>query len=91
MKQLLAVIAILLLLAAVAMYAAGWLKFDREPGRATIEINTQKVEEAAEDAAKSGRELVNQAADSVEQATDETPSEKATRVEVEAASPRAPY
>jgi hypothetical protein len=71
MKQLLAIVAILILVLGVGMYAAGWLRFDREPGRATIEINTEKIEEATEDAAERSRELVNQAADSVEQATDE--------------------
>jgi hypothetical protein len=71
MKQFLAAVAILLLLIGVGMYAAGWLKFDREPGRATIEINTEKLEESAEDVAEGSRELVNQAADSVEQATNE--------------------
>jgi hypothetical protein len=71
MKQFLAALAILVLLIGVGMYAAGWLKFDREPGRATIEINTQKLEESAEDVAEESRELVNRAADSVEDATDD--------------------
>lgn len=69
MKQALAIIALLAVVLAVGMYAAGWLTFERTPGRASIELNTEKIDEATQRAAEGSREMVNEAADSVEQAT----------------------
>jgi len=71
MKRALAVIVLLAIVLAVGMYAAGWVTFERTPGRASIELNTEKMDEAAHRAAEGSREMLNEAANSVEQATDE--------------------
>lgn len=71
MRRALAVIALLAIVLVVGMYAAGWMTFERTPGRLGIELNTQEIDEAAQRAAETSREVLHEAADSVEQATDD--------------------
>jgi hypothetical protein len=50
---------------AIAGYALGWLTIDRQPQRTTIEIDTQKLEEAASEAQKEGAELIEKSGETL--------------------------
>ena len=50
---------------AIAGYALGWLTVERTPQQTTIEIDTQKVEEAASDAKHEGEALLQKAGETL--------------------------
>jgi hypothetical protein len=51
----------------------GWITIGREPGRASINLETQEVREDTKEAMHSGAELLHKAGDDVEAAADATP------------------
>lgn len=65
MIRLLGTITLLALIAGVVFYAAGWIKFDREPDRTRIEIESQQIEEATRDAVEQGRRTIEETFDHV--------------------------
>jgi PBP1b-binding outer membrane lipoprotein LpoB len=58
MRSLMGSIAILALILGVCFYAAGWLTYHQTDHTATLELQTDKVEAAAEEAVERGRELL---------------------------------
>lgn len=58
MRNLLATLAILGILAAVGFYAAGWLQYRKTDSSATIELQTRQIEDAAKRSVEEGRELL---------------------------------
>jgi type II secretory pathway pseudopilin PulG len=74
MKDFIVRIAILVVVAVVVMAFIGWIRFDRTADRATIEVQTTEMEQAAERAARSGRELLQDTKEAIHEATE--PREK---------------
>lgn len=60
MRNLLAALAILAILLGVAFYAAGWLTYRKTDSATTIELKTEKIERAAENAVDEGRQLLDE-------------------------------
>jgi hypothetical protein len=79
MARVIATISVVLVLILVAIYAAGWMNVRQDEQKATIEIQTGEMKEAAEKAADKGRELIHEATKAVESAT--SPSETAPQTE----------
>jgi uncharacterized protein (UPF0333 family) len=61
MMRFIAVVAILLVLILAGIYAAGWMTFDSDENKATIEIKTGEMEQAAQDAGDKARKIVEDA------------------------------
>ena len=59
MRNLLATLALLAIVLAVGLYAAGWLKYHKDGSTATIEIKTEQIEDAAGRAVEDGRDLLD--------------------------------
>lgn len=59
MRSLLAGLAIIAILLGVAFYAAGWMTYRKTDSTTTIELKTDKIEQAAENAVRDGRELLD--------------------------------
>lgn len=70
MRNLLATLALLAIVLAVGLYAAGWLNVQRNDSSTTIELETDRIEEAAERAVEDGRDLLD---DAIEQPAIEQP------------------
>jgi hypothetical protein len=60
MRNLLATLALLMIVVVVGLYAAGWLQYRTNESSATIEIQTQNIENAAGRAVEDGRELLEE-------------------------------
>src|SRR5687768_11087561 len=60
MRNLLATLALLMIVVVVGLYAAGWLQYRTNDSSATIEIQTKNIENAAGRAAEEGRELLEE-------------------------------
>lgn len=67
MTRFIAVVAILLVLILAAIYAAGWMTFDSDENKATIEIKTGEMERAAQDAGEKARKIAEDAQRTIEQ------------------------
>jgi len=65
MNRFFATLAILVVIFVAVGCYVGWITFHKASDKATIEIKTLQIEQAGEKAVESGRELVEQAADSV--------------------------
>ena len=65
MQRFLAVVAILLVLLVAGIYAAGWLTFQASDDKATIEIKTGEIKQAAEDAGEKAQKVVEDAAKTI--------------------------
>ena len=76
MQRFLAVLAVVVLLALVGMYAAGWLTFQAHDETTTIEIKTGEMKDAAEEAVGKSRELIEDARQEIEKQT--APAEPGT-------------
>jgi len=63
---------------AVVGYAAGWVQFqhDEQQQKATIEVETGEVKQAAEEAVGKGKELMNQASEKIEGLTEDNSGEQ---------------
>jgi apolipoprotein N-acyltransferase len=59
MRSLLAALAVIVILLGVVFYAAGWMTYRKTDSTTTIELKTDKIEQAAEKAAREGRELLD--------------------------------
>lgn len=59
MRNLLAALAIIAILLGVAFYAAGWMTYRKTDSTTTIELKTEKIEKAAENAVHEGRQLLD--------------------------------
>lgn len=59
MRSLLAALAVIAILLGVALYAAGWMTYRKNDSTTTIELKTDKIEQAAENAVRDGRELLD--------------------------------
>jgi hypothetical protein len=57
---------VLVLVVIVLVFALfGFIQFRSDSGKATVTLDTQKVEEATNEAVESGRELIHKASDSL--------------------------
>jgi hypothetical protein len=58
---------LLLLIAVVAILAlVGWITFSSEPGRSSVNIETQEIREDTEGVMKSGSDLLHKAGDEID-------------------------
>lgn len=69
MKDIFVHLVLLAVIAVVVMAWLGWISFSRTDDRATIEINTQKIEQAADKAVQTGRDLANETSETIHDAT----------------------
>jgi hypothetical protein len=76
MQRFLAVLGVVVVLALVGMYAAGWLTFEARDETTTIEIKTGEIKDAAEQAVDQSRELIDDARQEIEKQT--APAESGT-------------
>jgi len=67
MMRFIAVVAILLVLILAGIYAAGWMTIDSDENKATIEIKTGEMEQAAQDAGDKARKIVEDAQRTIEE------------------------
>jgi hypothetical protein len=65
MARFIAVVAILLVLVLAGIYAAGWMTFESNDTRATIEIKTGEIKDAAENAGEKAKKIVEDAAETI--------------------------
>ena len=65
MWRFIAVVAILLALVLGGIYAAGWMTFQADDTRATIEIKTGEIQSAAENAGEKAKKIVEDAVETV--------------------------
>lgn len=74
--RFLGVIFLIVLIFGVVSYANGWLVFDNTDGSTNVEVKTDEMKQATEDAVKKGGELIEQAGDQIKQSTenDQTPN-----------------
>ncbi|MGE3240007.1 MAG: hypothetical protein AB7G28_13470 [Pirellulales bacterium] len=84
MRALIFVVAIVLLLA-----LAGWITFSSSPGRSSIHLETQKIEQDTDRALESGSTLLKKAGDSIDRATpnETVPPQTATPAPAPVAAP----
>jgi hypothetical protein len=61
MRVLIILVAIIIVFALV-----GWISFHREPGRASVNIETQEIQEDTKDAMKAGANLLHKAGDDID-------------------------
>ena len=59
---------------AVVGYASGWIVFQHDEEKATIEIKTDEIQKSADDAIEKGEQFIDKAGDSLQPAEDETPA-----------------
>ena len=69
MQRFLAVLALVVVLALVGMYAAGWLTFQARDETTTIEIKTGEMKDAAEGAVDQSRAFVEDARQEIQKQT----------------------
>ena len=74
MKDIFVRITLLAIVAVIVMAWLGWLSFSRTSDRATIEINTQEIQQATEKAVQTGRNLAEETSDAIHEATEPQPS-----------------
>jgi len=65
MQRFIAVVAILLVLVLGGIYAAGWLTFQADENRATIEVKTGEIQAAAENAGEKAKKIVEDATETI--------------------------
>jgi hypothetical protein len=65
MQRFLAVVAVVLVLLFAGLYAAGWMTFQSDEKKATVEIKTGEIKSAAEDASQKAQKIVEDAAKTV--------------------------
>ncbi|MCI0359644.1 MAG: hypothetical protein L0211_14300 [Planctomycetaceae bacterium] len=76
MQRFLAVVAVLIVLIFAGLYAAGWMTFQSDEQKATVEIKTGEIKSAAEDAGEKAKKIVEDAAETIREpapATSESP------------------
>jgi hypothetical protein len=56
---------IFLAVVVLIMVLVGWISFSSQPGRSTINVETQKIEQDTEKIVESGKNLVREAGDAV--------------------------
>jgi hypothetical protein len=58
---------LILLIAVVAVLAlVGWITFSNEPGRTSVNLETQEIREDTKDVMKTGSELLHKAGDEID-------------------------
>ena len=67
---------IFLAVVVLIMVLVGWISFSSQPGRSTINVETQKIEQDTEKIVESGKNLIREAGDAVDGAV-ETDEERA--------------
>jgi uncharacterized protein HemX len=94
MTRILGAITLLVLIAGLGLYAAGWLSWNKSADRTTIEIETKEIQRATEDAVEKGKQLVEESLDSFrsnETESTRTPdAEQSEAVDVEPVEPVEP-
>ena len=90
MNRSLAVVAVVFVVVIALSCWVGWITFHKSPEKATIEIQTQQMEQAGEKAVEKSRELVEKAADSVKQAVRQEHGEKTTTTTSSPSPPGSP-
>lgn len=70
MQRFLAVLAVIVALALVGMYAAGWLTFQARDETTTIEVKTGEIKDAAEEAVDQSREMIEDARKEIKKQTE---------------------
>ena len=78
MYRFIAVTAVVLVLLGILIYAGGWMNFHQDERKAVIEIQTGEMKDAADNAVEKGRELIHEAAKTVESSTSETAKQPET-------------
>lgn len=68
MRALIFLVAIVLLLG-----LAGWVTFTKEPGRSSINIETEQIQQDTDHALESGSNFLRKAGDAVDQSNDPQP------------------
>jgi hypothetical protein len=71
------------------MVLVGWITFSSQPGRSTINVETQKIEQDTEQMVESGKNLVREAGDAVDEAV-ETDKERAAEPVTQPVTPVEP-
>jgi hypothetical protein len=79
MKQTIVTLVLVLVVVAIVFTAMGWITFNRTPGRATIEIKTDQIERAGQDAARKGGEALESAGEGVKRMVDDRPANENIR------------
>lgn len=59
MIRAIGVLAIVIALLVGVMYFAGWIDFQKQPGAATIEVQTGEMEKSARDAVNKGEKFID--------------------------------
>ncbi len=57
---------IIIVVVVLVMALVGWISFNREDGRASVNIETQEIREDTESAMEAGSDLLHKAADDVD-------------------------
>jgi hypothetical protein len=73
MRNLLATLALLAIIAGVGFYAAGWMTYHKDESGATVNIKTHEVERAAERAVNKTHDLLDDVIDHPVHKVDPTP------------------
>ena len=65
MQRFLAVVAVVLVLVVALLYAAGWMTFQSDEKKATVEIKTGEIQSAAKIAGEKAKKIVEDAAKTI--------------------------
>jgi hypothetical protein len=77
MRNFLATLALLAILAGVGFYAAGWLTYHKDNNSATVNIKTNEIERAAERTIDKSKDLLDKVIDQPVHKLDPAPPETA--------------
>ncbi|MFO1019438.1 MAG: hypothetical protein U0903_01875 [Planctomycetales bacterium] len=62
---------LIILLLALLLFVAGWITFQKTPRNATVTLETDRIQEDVNHAARKGAETLDRAADSLKEQTSE--------------------
>jgi hypothetical protein len=71
MREFVGSLAILAIMICAGLYFAGWLTYDQTADRATIEIKTQEIKDAADRAIEKGEAIIDKATEPDSEAIDD--------------------
>lgn len=85
MREFLGSLAILAIMICAGLYFAGWLTYDQTADRATIEIKTREIQDAADRALEQGEAIIDKAVEPDTDAVEESPATQQERNKPDAA------